>query len=168
MLGLSSIFLFNFFLHVFCNSTKTITNSSGSKYALLSRIEFCRKYVLCGSEKNRFHSEFWRKNLVPSLQKQKFLSDAQDTRQLLAIDCLTRQASLEHNKESFNWFRHVRQLDMEDGRQGWGMFDMCPDRHPSSGSLFLIKCRKSNDICYFLFWLHAKNHWFGRWLLPSE
>ena len=28
MLGLSSIFLFNFFLHVFCNSTKTITNNS--------------------------------------------------------------------------------------------------------------------------------------------
>ena len=28
MLGLSSIFLFNFFLHVFCNSTKTSANSS--------------------------------------------------------------------------------------------------------------------------------------------
>ena len=28
MLGLSSISLFNFFLHVFCNSTKTIGNSS--------------------------------------------------------------------------------------------------------------------------------------------
>ena len=29
MLGLSSIFLFNFFLHVFCNTTKTSANSSG-------------------------------------------------------------------------------------------------------------------------------------------
>ena len=28
MLGLSSILLFNFFLHVFCNSTKTSANSS--------------------------------------------------------------------------------------------------------------------------------------------
>ena len=28
MLGLSSIFLFNSFLHVFCNSTKTSANSS--------------------------------------------------------------------------------------------------------------------------------------------
>ena len=28
MLGLSSIFLFNYFLHVFCNSTKTSANSS--------------------------------------------------------------------------------------------------------------------------------------------
>ena len=28
MLGLSSIFLFNIFLHVFCNSTKTCANSS--------------------------------------------------------------------------------------------------------------------------------------------
>ena len=27
MLGLLIIFLFNFFLHVFCNSTKTIANS---------------------------------------------------------------------------------------------------------------------------------------------
>ena len=32
MLGLSSIFLFNFFLHVFCNSTKTSANSSASHF----------------------------------------------------------------------------------------------------------------------------------------
>ena len=34
MLGLSSIFLFNFFLHVFCNSTKTSANSSAVQYAI--------------------------------------------------------------------------------------------------------------------------------------
>ena len=30
MLGLLIIFLFNFFLHVFCNSTKTSANSSAT------------------------------------------------------------------------------------------------------------------------------------------
>ena len=38
MLGLLSIFLFNFFLHVFCNSTKTSANSSGTNIALASLI----------------------------------------------------------------------------------------------------------------------------------
>ena len=36
MLGLSSIFLFNFFLHVFCNSTKTSANSSVMFVAILT------------------------------------------------------------------------------------------------------------------------------------
>ena len=36
MLGLSSIFLFNFFLHVICNSTKTSANSSGEQHCYSS------------------------------------------------------------------------------------------------------------------------------------
>ena len=37
MLGLSSIFLFNFLLHVFCNSTKTSANSSGTTFSYIGQ-----------------------------------------------------------------------------------------------------------------------------------
>ena len=40
MLGLSSIFLFNFFLHVFCNSTKTSANSSVLENSILYFLPF--------------------------------------------------------------------------------------------------------------------------------
>ena len=46
MLGLSSIFLFNFFLHVFCNSTKTSANSSDYDYWLcFHRQTSCKKSI---------------------------------------------------------------------------------------------------------------------------
>ena len=39
MLGLLSIFLFNFFLHVFCNSTKTSANSSGVCFHVYCKVK---------------------------------------------------------------------------------------------------------------------------------
>ena len=48
MLGLASIFLFNFFLHVFCNSTKTSANSSdaGNGFYTWSHIKILFFYTL--------------------------------------------------------------------------------------------------------------------------
>ena len=61
MLGLSSIFLFNLFLHVFCNSTKTSANSSvidNERYHLVGRLsinrELCR-LMHCNVERSPVH-----------------------------------------------------------------------------------------------------------------
>ena len=60
MLGLSSIFLFNFFLHVFCNSTKSIANSSVTKLEKLyhfwfQNCTFCRENPLLDISAPKLH-----------------------------------------------------------------------------------------------------------------
>ena len=60
MLGLSSIFRLNFFLHVFCNSTKSIANSSVTKLEKLyhfwfQKCTFCRENPLLDISAPKLH-----------------------------------------------------------------------------------------------------------------